>query len=435
MDDNDFTLAICLSALGLLLMLDQLTRPKPPDLRRRVVRTVWTREWLLRRELFGDYENLLWELHREDSKGFKAFIRITPEFFREMVEKIRPLVRKKTTKWRKPLPVGLKLAVTLRFLATGNSYSSLQFSFRTSKSAISLFVPVVCQALIDVYKQEALQCPTTPDGWKKIADAFSRKWNYHNCLGALDGKHVAMRKPVGGGSLYFNYKKFHSIILMALADAHYRFLYVDIGAEGGAGDAGTWWRCSLHNAIENGRIRFPAAETIPNDDNPIPYHIVADDAFALKTWLMKPFSHLTQIHHERVYSYRLSRARRVVENAFGILQMRWRVFSTTMLLRPRVVRVVTLCACVLHNLLLTHQPVPPHHLDREDNNREVIPGAWREQPNLMENLLAEQARNPTREAKALRNYLGYYYASPAGSVPWQERLLYPRGRPDHVGGD
>ena len=435
MDIYDFNLAFCLSTLGLLLILDQLTRPNPPEVRRRAVRRVWTREWLLRRELYGDFENLLAELHREDAQGFKSFIRITPELFQEMVEKITPIVKKETTKLRKPLPVGLKLAVTLRFLATGNSYSSLQFSFRTSKSAISRFVPVVCQALIDCYKQDTLQCPTTPEGWKEVAAAFSRKWNYNNCLGALDGKHVAMKKPAGAGSVYFNYKKFHSIILMALADAHYRFLYVDIGAEGGAGDAGTWVRCSLHQAIENGRIGFPAAETMPNDDQPIPYHIVADDAFALKTWLMKPFSHLTQVHHERVFSYRLSRARRVVENAFGILQMRWRVFSTTMLLRPRVVRVVTLCACVLHNLLMTHQPVPHHHLDHEDINGEVIQGTWREQPNLMENLLAEQARNPTREAKALRNYMGRYYASAAGSVPWQERLLYPRGRPDHVGGD
>ena len=109
--------------------------PPPPPIRRRP-RRLWSRQWLLRREVFGEYDNLLAELHREDSRGFKTFVRITPDFFEEMVERITPAVQKKETRLRKPLAVGLKLAVTLRFLATGNTYQSLEFSFRTSKSSI-----------------------------------------------------------------------------------------------------------------------------------------------------------------------------------------------------------------------------------------------------------------------------------------------------------
>ena len=333
---------------------------------------------------------------------------------------------------RKALPVGLKLAITLRFLSTGLSYTNLAFNFRTSIAAISLFVPLVCKALIKAYKNEVLKCPTSPEEWKEVARHFSRKWNYHNCGGALDGKHVAIRKPNNARSEYYNYKKFHSIILMALADAQYRFLYVDIGAEGGAGDAGTWFRCSLHRAIERGRVRFPPDSDLPNDNTKIPFHIIADDAFALKTWLMKPFGHLSQVHHERIFSYRLSRARRVVENAFGILQMRWRVFLTTMQLQPQIVKVITLCACVLHNLTLQRQPPAPHNLDREDQNYNLIPGSWREQENLMQRLMADHGRNPSSQAKAIRKYLALYYSSEAGSVPWQERMVYPGGRPRHI---
>ncbi|XP_050724594.1 uncharacterized protein LOC127002554 [Eriocheir sinensis] len=307
-----------------------------------------------------------------------------------MVEKITLAVIKQDTKFRKPLPVGLKLAVTLRFLATGNSYTSLGFSFRTSTSAISLFVPLVCQALIDAYKPEVMRCPTTPEEWNEVAPQFSTRWNYHNCGGALDDKHVGIRKPDNAGSQYFNYKKFHSVILLALADAQYRFLYVDVGAEGGAGDAGTWSRCNLLIAIEKSRIGFPRGNKLPNDNIQVPFHIIGDDAFSLKTWLMKPFAHLSQVHHERVFNYRLSRARRVVENAFGLLQMRWRIFGTTINLRPTVVRVITLCACVLHNLILQHQPPVLHHIDREDQNYNLVPGSWKEQENLMQRLIAEQ---------------------------------------------
>ena len=122
-----------------------------------------------------------------------------------------------------------------------------------------------------------------PDEWKKVADGFSSKWNYHNCCGAIDGKHIAIQKPILAGSQYFNYKRFHSIILMAVCDASYKFLYVDIGAEGGAGDGGTWFRSTFHRALQRNIVGFPPPALLPNDDRDIPFHLVGDDAFALKT--------------------------------------------------------------------------------------------------------------------------------------------------------
>ena len=113
---------------------------------------------------------------------------------------------------------------------------------------------------------------------------------------------------------------------MAVADANYRFLYVDVGAEGGAGDGGTWDNCSLAEAMELNQVHLPPDDFMPNDSMAIPFHFVADDAFPMKTWMMKPYSHQSQIAEELIFSYRLSRARRIVENAFGLLQSRLRVF-------------------------------------------------------------------------------------------------------------
>lgn len=76
------------------------------------------------------------------------------------------------------------------------------------------------------------QCPDTPEAWQKVADGFQKRWNFGNCLGAIDGKHVAIKCPNKGGSFFFNYKGFHSTVLMALVDAEYRFLWVDMGANG-----------------------------------------------------------------------------------------------------------------------------------------------------------------------------------------------------------
>ncbi|XP_068227845.1 uncharacterized protein [Palaemon carinicauda] len=177
----------------------------------------------------------------------------------------------------------------------------LQYSFRVEASTICKFIPEVCKAIIAVYKDEALPCPKTEEEGKEVATRFSFRWNYHSCMGAVDGKHIAMKKPPIAGSYYYNDKSFHSIVLMAVADATYKFLYVDVYAEGGASDGGTWSSCSLHDAVEANRAGVPQPEPLPNDEQPVPYHFVGDDAFALRTWMMKPFSHQSQILRERIH--------------------------------------------------------------------------------------------------------------------------------------
>ena len=73
------------------------------------------------------------------------------DLFQEMVEKTTPHLKKESTLMREPLDVGLKLAATLRFLATGNSYVSLQYSFIVEVSTICKFIPEACQAIISIY--------------------------------------------------------------------------------------------------------------------------------------------------------------------------------------------------------------------------------------------------------------------------------------------
>lgn len=72
-------------------------------------------------------------------------------------------------------------------------------------------------------------------------------------------------------------------------DANYKFLWVDVGTPGSASDAQIWNRLELKETIEDGTIGFPDPAPLHKDDRPVPYFIVGDDAFALKSWLMKPF--------------------------------------------------------------------------------------------------------------------------------------------------
>ncbi len=159
---------------------------------------------------------------------------------------------------------------------------------------------------MDAYHEEFIATPTTPDHWMVIANNNSRKWQYHHCLGAMDSKHVGIRKPINAGSYYYNYKNFHSIVLMALVDRDCTFTSVEVGANGTSWDAQIFEDCGLKAAIDQRVIGFPPPDCIPDDDKDTPYFFVGDDVFPLHTYMMKPYGRLGLEVPEQIYNYRMS---------------------------------------------------------------------------------------------------------------------------------
>ena len=291
--------------------------------RRRRQKAVWVRGWIERRMEFGLYHQLMVELRNEDPRAFHHFMRMPPAMFDELVERLRPRLTKPSINFRPNLDAGLKVALTLRHLASGTTYRNMQYAWRVPHNSISNIVREVVQAIIEEYVDELLGCPTTEQGWRQLAEDWYLRWNFPHTVGAIDGKHVACKAPANSGSTYYNYKGFFSIILFAMVDADYKFIYIDASGNGSASDAQIYNASDLKDGLERNLIMgFPGPDPLPNDAQDVPYFIVGDDAFALRTYLMKPYSsrHLTR--EERIFNYRLSRARRVVENAFGILANR-----------------------------------------------------------------------------------------------------------------
>ena len=202
--------------------------PPAPKQRPRRRHNMWVRPWLLQREERGAYHNIMADLYATDIPGFTNYMRMTPEFFEMMKTRLEPRLARQATNYRAPISVGEKLALTIRYLATGESYTSLSCQFRVGRSTISKFLPEVCRAIQDEFTREYLKCPTTPDEWKELEREFRIRWNVPHALGALDGKHVALKKPKNSGALYHNYKGFFSIVMLALVDGQYKFRWVDI---------------------------------------------------------------------------------------------------------------------------------------------------------------------------------------------------------------
>ena len=360
-----------------------------------------------------------------DENQFRNFTRLEPHVFDELLEGIKHLITKQDTNMRKAIEPGLKLACTLRFLATGQSYVDLQYSFRIGKNTASLFIPEVCRALVLVFVDRVIPVPDTPEEWKDIAEEFWLRWNMPNCLGALDGKHVRIKCPPNSGSLFFNYKKFYSIVLLGLADANYRFLWVDVGGNGAQSDAQIFNGGELKQNILDGVVGFPPPQTLPFDQiRTVPFFIIGDDAFGLQTYMMKPHGGGGLSYEEKIFNYRLSRARRVVENAFGIMSNNWRILLTCIQLDPDKTRdIVSSCVC-LHNLSRMRARNPVNEFgDRPNRDGTVIEGEWRTWGMMMDMDRIGAPRNPTQVAKRQRQYLTQYFVGP-GKVPWQDDMAH-----------
>ncbi|XP_041464529.1 uncharacterized protein LOC121415396 [Lytechinus variegatus] len=103
------------------------------------------------------------------------FTRVTPEVFDEILARVEPVIQKQETNYRHPLSAGLKLAITLRHLATGDNYRSLAYGFRCGISTISELIPGVCTAIVEAYKDDVFNIPTTPETWSTLAQQFEQR--------------------------------------------------------------------------------------------------------------------------------------------------------------------------------------------------------------------------------------------------------------------
>ena len=164
--------------------------------------------YLRRRVERGYYNTIIKELSTESPLLYRNFTRINEALFDEIVLRVTPHIRRKLTYWRRPIEPGLRVAITLRYLATGETYRSLPYQFRVAPNTISKIVPDTCRAIVAEFGDEYLHTPNTADEWRQVARGFETRWNFPHTLGAVDGKHICIRNPPGAGTHYFNYKHF-----------------------------------------------------------------------------------------------------------------------------------------------------------------------------------------------------------------------------------
>ncbi|KAL1404128.1 hypothetical protein pipiens_001723 [Culex pipiens pipiens] len=137
---------------------------------------------------------------------------MTKPAFDLLLSELEPMLRKQDTFFRKAIEPSQRLALCLRYLITGDTIKNLSFYYRVGHSTAYYIVIETCQAIIQTLMHKMLPTPTTAD-WNRISSEINTIWNFPNCLGALDGKHITIQAPPNSGSTFFNYKKTFSVVL------------------------------------------------------------------------------------------------------------------------------------------------------------------------------------------------------------------------------
>ena len=348
---------------------------------------------------------------------------MSPDRFDALLNLVRPSIEKRDTVFRKAITAEERLALTLRFLASGNDQQSLSFSYRIGKATVSKIVSETSEAIYNALKDKYILSPRNAEDWINISKGFYNDWNMPHTIGCIDGKHIRIECPKLSGSLYHNYKGFFSIVLMAICDANYCFTLFDLGQYGSNNDSGILANSEMGELFEINRLFVPKDSELNDSGIKLSYFLLGDEIFPLKKWLMRPYPGKNASEKERIYNYRHSRARRCIENAFGIMSARWRIFHKPIRATVGNAEKYTLACLALHNYLrLTDNAcyTPAGFSDSEDKDGNYQPGEWRAyQSNGLVNIPNVRGSRSRKDALETRDKLRDYLNSTNGSLEWQ----------------
>lgn len=307
---------------------------------------------------------------------------------------------------------------------SGETYRSLHFQFLVGISTISSIIPDTCAAIYDALSETHLRFPHSEKEWLKIAANFYHRWQYPNCLGAIDGTHIEIVPPPNSGSYYFNYKRFHSIVMMVVADADLRIIYLDVGTNGRVSDGGVYRKSTFYQGLSAGKLHIPTPRRIPENtaEDKFPFVLVGDAAFGLSLNMMRPYDSRNRTTAQKVHDYRLSRARRTSENLFARIDSKFRCKTVPFRLNPQKVVTILKAIAVLHNFILSKEPARlPDALRREldEIDSAMIESSFPDgsgQGAL--DRLSNVGSNPYHAAEIVRSRFCEYF-SDSGALPFQ----------------
>lgn len=139
-----------LAVLGIDVILEE-EEERQLQKNKKVKKKIWSKHWFINRNKFSN-KKLLKRLKESEPQDYKNYMRMSDQTFNDLLSKVKVYIEKMGTIMREAISVENRLAITLRFLATGNSFEDMKFSYAVSPQSISCIVIETCEAIIKVLK-------------------------------------------------------------------------------------------------------------------------------------------------------------------------------------------------------------------------------------------------------------------------------------------
>jgi hypothetical protein len=304
------------------------------------------------RKEFGHFQTVFKVVCETNDGTFEKLYRMSLEDFNKLYEIVEHSIPGPTDKAdNRKICKKERFALTLRYLITGQNMQSISTDFLIAASTVSLIIPAVCSAIWTTLKPLVFP-PLTQEKFKEIAQGFASAGNIPHCIGAIDGKHVEVQAFPHSGSMVFNYKKTFSLVLMAICDSNYKFIYVDVGAHGSESDGGIWRRSGMGKRFYNGQLDIPPPQPLPGASEIAPFCFVGDEAFGAHQNLLTPYSGKNLTFKQSNFNHHQSATRNIIERSFGVLARRFRIYNVTIVASEETVKKIVLATTAIHNFLM-----------------------------------------------------------------------------------
>ncbi|XP_037937102.1 uncharacterized protein LOC119670771 [Teleopsis dalmanni] len=327
--------------------------------------------------------------NNNNKSNCKSYLLMDENCFEELLEYVQKEMSLRDAHLTKSVtPVEKCLAITLRFLANGESFKELSESTLLTKTFLKANIIEMCEIIYKKLKKRFLKFPHTKKEWLSIVNDFQQRSQFPHCLGALGVQHIANTPTKKYATSYTNNRVVNSMALIAIANANEKFICIDIVADNALRMTKSTSRsylrtkcssthtqgttqtdpCGLQqdNHLNNDflfkssklcKIFQQSDEFFPKDDyinrdKIAPYVMVADNSFPLMYNLIRPFTGTLSEPSIINYNLCLSKAKESVENAFSIMREKFKILQKDIKLDTAKSTKIILCCCVLHNFLM-----------------------------------------------------------------------------------